>query len=382
MPAASVSVFSESVSQAPVSDVDSLGPASPVVETAVPGSEVSAAVDGALAVAPVPEGEAVPPAFAGPLVELVVAEEPKPRIPRPLGIFLAVLLVATAAGGWVVFGPGGGSALASHYARVYKVGEVHNYTMTVGMRGSMSGPVNLPVDVTMNADVSERVLAVAPDKTSTVRFDVSFASLEANGQRMAVPGKMSITARVAEDGRVLSVEGSEGFGAAGGANPLSGFWGGPESMQPVFPNGKVAPGDTWTTKFTQKLPFGDKRLTLTAKNKLLRLGTEHGMKVAEIRSIMEMPMNFEFTGKDLQKMSGFAGGGNMPADAGISFKGKMTFDAIQTVVRETGRPIAVTGEGLFDVTMGLSGAGAPAGAAIKMNMSVDISFAEVFGQAA
>jgi hypothetical protein len=334
----------------------------------------SLAVDSSAATEP----EELPAAFAGPLIELVVGEERKPRIPRPFGIFLAVVLLASGIGGYVVFGPGGSSAEAAVYTRVYKVGESHAYTMTLGMRGGMEfGPMKQPVDVSMNMDIGERVVSVAPDGTSTVRFELALASVEANGQRMPMPGKFAITARVARDGRILSTEGMEGL-AAGGANPTNGFFG-PDSMQPTFPSRRIAPGDTWTTRSSQKIPFGNKPITVTTKNKLLRLETEHGIPVAVLHSVMEMPMNFNFTGKDLQGMSTLQGGGGLPPDAGMSFKGTMTFDAIQTVVRETGRPIAVTGEGVFDVVMKVVGAGAPPDASIKMRMNIQASFAEILG---
>lgn len=358
---------------APTGSADGVAPA----EEAVP-------VDGAA-----PAEEAAPAESAPPVPSTTLfgsaPPEPPSRSRRFVAGLVALVLVVAGAGGYLVFGPGSGSAEAAHYRRVFRAEETHRYVLQVTFDGSVSAAGRSEaVSMGMDMAATEEVLDVTDDGVATVRYTIDGLNVTANGAVMPLPFDegLSITARIAPDGQVLEMSGLTGLSLSGNMGPAGDLFG-PASMGPLLPDHAVAPGDTWSASDSYEVPGFEQPLRVDARNKLLRLETINGERAAVIRSDVTIPFDIDLNvGEMLEAMADQLGGID-PADAGmplgavIHFRGGIEATMFQTVVADTGRPISVSGDGTMDVTMSMSGmAGIP-----EMSILADITlnFGEVEG---
>lgn len=321
-----------------------------------------------------------PPIHAELLGRTPTAQKPGRRL------LAGTLLVVGGTLGWFVLGPGGGdSALAAHYRRVFTAGDAHDYRMAIHMSGTVGAAAQgeIPLDLTMSLMARERVLDVDGEGNARVRYGIDGIEADVGGigGGFGLPtDELEFTARIAPDGRVLEVEGLDALFGAGQFGPASDFLG-PDSMGPVLPDGKVAPGDTWTEEISQDVPFLDSDLTVTSRNKLLRLKTIDGERAAVIRSEIEMPFDISLDSEDIRGMAQAGGAdaltaGSVPDGASMSMSGGAKMTLLQTIVADTGRPIQVTGDGTMDVEMIIGGVGLEL-PAMSMSISFDVDFSEV-----
>lgn len=304
---------------------------------------------------------------------------------RLLAGALAMVLVVAGTLGWFVLGPGGSdSALANHYRRVFQAGESHDYRMSLHMSGTVEAAAqgSLPLDMTISMTVHERVLDVDSEGNATIRYGMSDLQTDLGGTGALLPSVegLTFTVRMAPDGRVLEVEGMNSLFGADQLGPAGDLFG-PDSMGPILPDGKIAPGSTWTEEVEQKIPYLDTVLKVTSHNKLLSLKTIDGERAAVIRSEIEMPFDVSFDADDIRRLAelggaGSVGSGAVPGGVSMEMSGGAEMTLLQTIAADTSRPIQVTGDGnmKIEVKLGGAGAGIPA---MTMDMAFEIDFSEV-----
>ncbi|MBI4729830.1 MAG: hypothetical protein HY775_10080 [Acidobacteria bacterium] len=377
----------------PLFGVDELFDSAPVVASGAPAlltdrpAEAPAPVVAPTMMRAVVAEPAAPPEVApepppGPSRELFVGT-PKHRGRRALALVLALLLIGGGAGWWFLFGPARGTAEGAAYRRLFVANEAHRYSLAMTMKGTVdAGGAVQPFDVSMDMRFAERTLKVDPAGTATVRYEVQGASMSANGTTVPLPFErnLSITATVAPDGKVLSAAGSAGFGFSD-LGPVTDLFG-PESFGPLLPSDRVRPGDTWTVTETQRIPFLESPLRTVTRNKLLRIRTEGGERLAVIRSRQSMPLNLRMKIADVMKaaatMSGQAAPDlQVPPDAVFEYSGSSSMDLIQTIVAATGRPTAVTGSGVMDMTLKMKGIPGVGASALRMHFDITVDLAEL-----
>lgn len=326
------------------------------------------------------EGTAPTPAAMG-AAELFGKPVEEGRRRRAMLAIPLILAVLGGAGVFFVFGSSG-TAEAAVYRRVFTPQESHTYRFTMSMTGSVeAGPVTEPMDVSMAMTITERTLAVDPDGTATVEQAVGSVEMTVNGTRAPVPDVdgLAVTARIAPDGRVLEIEGLSALGL-GDTGPIGELFG-PNSMGPLLPADKVAPGDSWTVTEKVPNPLLDQAMTVTARNRLVERSSRDGVETALIRSQLEMPMDFEISMRELialmeQQTGERLPNGGLPRGAVFVYEGGMTMNLLQTVEVGTSRPLRITGDGDADVRMKIKGV--PGGALeMQMRLKMKVSLSEV-----
>jgi len=296
---------------------------------------------------------------------------------RRLLVVPLILAVLGGAGAFVLLG--GQRADAATYRRLFTPKETHRYSFEMTMDGTLdAGPIIQPMRMRIGMTMTERTVSVDAGGVATISQAIDSVDMTMNDERLPMPdiSGVTITVRMAPDGRVLSVDGLGGLGV-GEAGPATELLG-PNSFTPLLPSNAVAPGDEWTVVEEMPTPFGQ-ALKMTARNRLVQLGSEGGVETALIRSNLDMPMNLRIGMDELLAMAEESGvpvpDAGFPRGAEFVYDGGMQFDLLQTVVVATGRPLTVSGSGTGDIAMSLGGV--PGLPEMRMRFSVTATLAEI-----
>jgi hypothetical protein len=247
-----------------------------------------------------------------------------PAVKRPVVLLVVVALVA-AAGAYFVLNrksSAGGEALALSLVRDGS----YSYDVHMEMGGTISAqgqqiPFNMQVDQT----IGWRVESLETDGTATITVSTKTGSARINGQLGPPLPSQTSTIRVAKDGRILS----GGLEFRGFENSDFGSMvPGSNQFLPLLPDHPVKPGDTWTKRFDQDLPFGMGRLRYSVDSSLLRYETIDGKRNAVLLSTLRLPLDMSI---DLRKFLGSSGDAGKVIPAGTN--PKMKFGGSLTMVQ-------------------------------------------------
>lgn len=305
-----------------------------------------------------------------------------PRIPKRVIALFMVAMLALAAFATVNFGPGETSADAAVYQRLFLPKESHRYRFEMTMDGAVEvpGTGRQPMTMSVSMELVERTVAVDDDGVATVRQVIKDMDIRLNGERAPQTASgLSMELRIAPDGKVLSVDGLDGAGL-GELGP-AGEMIGPESMGPLLPPHAVAPGDEWTISETLPIPFADTPITATTTNRLVRLEVTDGVDIAVIRQDTAIPMDMRVAFAELLELARASGqpvpDAGLPKGAVFVYDGDIQLSSVQTIERTTGRPIAVSGEGLMDLGMRVEGVPGADTGRVGMHFDVGVSLRQI-----
>jgi hypothetical protein len=272
---------------------------------------------------------------------------PLPKVRRPVALLVVVALVA-AAGAYLVLNrksSAGGEALALSLVRDGS----YSYDVHMEMGGTISAqgqqiPFNMQVDQT----IGWKVESLDADGTATITVSTKIGSARINGQLGPPLPSQTSTIRVAKDGRILS----GGLEFRGFENSDFGsLVPGSNQFLPLLPDQPVKPGDTWTKKFDQDLPFGMGRLRYSVDSSLLRYETIEGSRNAVLLSTLRLPLDMSI---DLRKFLGSTGNsGQLPKGTNpkMQFGGSLTMNQTAWFDQVHGELTKSSGEARFDMTI-------------------------------
>ncbi len=290
-----------------------------------------------------------------------VATPPRRRGVGLIAAVAAVLVLAAAATGFVLT-RGGGNAEAQPLALTF----VEGWSETYEIRQSMDGRIEAdalgsqPLRMDVRQVLTWEVVSVDDEGVATVALTVSDMSGTVNG--IAIPQDQAalppIEFLVAPDGRILSAGGL----ALGGAGQTQGFgFPGMGQLTPILPDEgqAVAPGDTWTKRFSQGFPYGEGTIEYTATSTYERNEQVDGVEAAVIVTEMSVPLDLTLRFRDLletlgDEALGATGVGGLE-DATIVYGGGGAFTQTSWVDLEAQELLKTDTSGDFDLTMAFEG---------------------------
>ena len=288
---------------------------------------------------------------------------PPPPPTRRVPVFLlgAVSLVVVVVAGMLVVRtvrPERPVALRT-IALAFTEGQTSSYRLAMTWDGTMStGGLDQPMKLDLGETITWTVVDVARDGVATIRTEISDVTGSVNGIS-APQGSTSvpaITMRIAPDGRVLDA-GGLGFGSEGTSSGLG--LPGMGQVTPLLPDHTVSPGDTWDTHFSQPNPFGTGAFTYDAHSTLQGYEDVQGIRAARIRSVLQMPFDFDV---DLAKLLGAMGtaptGSTGLADIGnatFHYGGSGSFTQTAWVDLDAKQMLKTDSAGSFEMKISLAG---------------------------
>lgn len=290
---------------------------------------------------------------------------PRPARRRPRGIILGAVVAALAlVAGLVTFatlGGRGSSAAARPLALSFTPGERETYRLHLTMDGTITAGDLLgetPMEIDLTQVFTWEVADVDDEGVATIEVTVEEVSGAVNGIEVpADPSPMpSFEMRVAPDGRILEAGGLSFAGAdlSGGAS-----FPGMGQMTPLLPDHPVAPGDTWTTRFSQGNPFGEGEISYRATSTFEREEDLDGVRTAVIGTEMTVTMDLTISSDELLAAMGEdpSGAPDVPRlhGVGIAYGGQGSFTQHAWVDLGAGTALKVASSGTFDVTMTFTG---------------------------
>lgn len=308
-----------------------------------------------------PAGPDLPSPPPRPGAETAGAPEPTRTRPRALPIGTLVAALALLAG-VVVAALGGGvrQADAGPLALSFAPGDRETYGLHMTMDATLSARDlgAMPLDIDMRAVSTWEVTGVDADGIATVKVWVTEVSGSLNGSEMSPnPSRFRSTQmRIAPDGRVLEVSGLPFVGTDPSSAPP---FPGTGQMMPLLPDHPVAPGDRWTTNFSQDFPFGDGGISYEGTSTFVREEELHGARAAVIRTELTATIDLTIAADELLAAIGEDPGGSPEAErlrgVEITYAGQHTSTGTSWVDVDGQRPLKATVSGTFDMTMTFSG---------------------------
>jgi hypothetical protein len=297
--------------------------------------------------------------------ETWATHRPEPARRRPRGLLVGALVAALALVAGVVvaavLGGRGSSAAARPLALSFTPGDRETYRFRFTMDGTLDAGELLgetPLDMDVTEVLTWEVTDVDEDGVATIRVTVEELSGTVNGVEAPTdPSQLpAFDMRIAPDGRVLEAGGLSFAGAdvASGAS-----FPGMGQMTPLLPDHPVAPGDRWTTSFSQDNPFGEGEISYEATSTFEREEELDGVRVAVIRTEMTTPVDLTISFDDLLAAMG-ADVADSPEAEGlrgveIVYGGKGSITQRAWVDLEAERTLKVASSGTFDMTMTFHG---------------------------
>jgi hypothetical protein len=310
-----------------------------------------------------PQQPDLPPPPSPVASETWAAGTPEPARRRPRGLLVGALVAALALlAGFVAFttlGGRGSSAAARPLALSFTPGDRETYRLHLTMDGTIgAGELlgEMPLEMDMTEVLTWEVTDVDEDGVATIRVTVQEVSGTVNGVEVpADPSHMpAFDMRIAPDGRVLEAGGLSFAGAdvASGAS-----FPGMGQMTPLLPDHPVAPGDRWTTSFSQDNPFGEGEISYEATSTFEREEELDGVRVAVIRTEMTAPMDLTISFEELLAAMGEDAGAEAEQLRGveIAYGGKGSIAQRAWVDLQAERALKVASSGTFDMTMTFHG---------------------------
>jgi hypothetical protein len=302
-----------------------------------------------------------PPPEAGPETWAAGALQTARRRPRGLvvGALVAGLALLAAVVASAILGGGGSSAAARPLTLSFTLGDRETYRLHLTMDGTIgAGDLlgEMPFDMELTQVVAWEVTAVDAEGVATIEVTVQEVSGMVNGVEVPTdPAEMpAFEMRVAPDGRVLEAGGLSFAGAdlSGGAS-----FPGMGQMTPLLPDHPVAPGDRWTTSFSQDNPFGEGEISYEATSTFEREEELDGVRTAVIRTEMTVPMDLTISFEELLAAMGKDAGAEAEQLRGaeIAYGGQGSFTQTAWVDLEAEQALKVASSGTFDMTMTFRG---------------------------
>jgi hypothetical protein len=175
----------------------------------------------------------------------------------------------------------------------YKIDDVYEYSLHMVLnqdvtQGTMS---TQPQYGDLSAREKVTVLSVDASGAADVTvqlFDVAVKTDVKQVNSATSPSRPAQDVRIAPDGRILSLSGSNTwpgdfpFGAALGGNLFTA----------VLPHNAVKPGDAWSNDYDQALPFNFKPFHISTRSKYLRVESFQGVNAAVVETTTEISADF------------------------------------------------------------------------------------------
>jgi hypothetical protein len=229
--------------------------------------------------------------------------------------------VAVLAGALVfVLGRGTPHASGTTLALSFRPGQVFRFHLMNRITGTLSASavdLNTPIDLAVDETVSFRVVSVDSDGITTARVKLEKATASVNGRSEDVATGKDLEMRIARDGRILQ-SGGVAFGSEDGNGAA---FPGTDQFLPILPDGRVAPGDSWSKTFTVRFPLGDGSLRYSTDNTLLRYEPLNGVRSAVIQSDVKVPLGISI---DARKF--FLSAGMTESEIPPEAKGSLRYD--------------------------------------------------------
>jgi hypothetical protein len=246
----------------------------------------------------------------------------------------------------------------------YREGDTFTYDVNVDMSGTVQGEMippgrgELPEKTTAAMRLTMEVLDVT-EGVATVVYSYSDLTVTADGEPVRVPKRdaSSVTVRVDEQGKIVSVEGLEHPMIPGFSPSQLPF--DPSQFAPqtnvVYPEGGLAqPGDTWQVTSLYPVPGSDDGIESTMTGRLISLQQVDGRQAAEIEFQVETPLDLMVDlAAVLQELglAAFVPQSKQFDSLTMSFGGLQTTQGEALVDAETGMPIDVTAQMTADLTI-------------------------------
>lgn len=302
---------------------------------------------------PPPRTETEPP--------VVAASGPGRRRGILVGALVAALALVAAVAALATLGGRGGSAAARALALSFTPGDRETYRLHMTIDGTVSAGELLgetPMDMDLAEVLTWEVADVDADGVATIEVAVTEVSGSVNGTEIPTdPSRLpAFEMRVAPDGRVLELGGLSFAGAdlSGGAS-----FPGMGQMTPLLPDHPVAPGDTWTTRFSQENPFGSGTISYEATSTFERYEVLDGVRAAVIGTEMTVPMDLTISFDELLAATGEGPGVSPGAEqlGGVEIAYGGGGRVIQRAWVDLGaeQALKIASSGTFEMTMTFTG---------------------------
>lgn len=238
------------------------------------------------------------------------------RAALAVGVTVAVLASAVV----FVLARGEQHASGTTLALSFKPGQVYRFHLVNRITGTFSSDaagLNAPIDVGVDETVAFRVISVDRDGITTARVKIEDATATANGASSPGPAGKELEMRIARDGRILQ-SGGVAFGSEEGAGAA---FPGTDQFMPILPDGKVAPGDSWSKSFTVRFPLGDGAIRYETENTLQRYEPLNGVRAAVIQSDIKIPLKLTIDPRTF-----FVAAGTDESEIPPDFHGTLRYD--------------------------------------------------------
>ena len=284
-------------------------------------------------------------------------EGPRRRTGRVLAAIAVVVVLVAGVLAFQLTRPEPSEALALRFAK--GAANAYHMHMTIDGEVKAAGFGSQPVNMTMDEDISWRVVSVDHAGVATVEVTAGRVSGSVNGQPVpSGAGSMATQMRIAPDGRILSAGDTvfSGTGSGGATFPGMGQF---TSLLPDYP---VQPGDTWQKDFSQEFPFGNGEIRYATRSSFVRYDDVDGVQAAVVTSHVNVPLDMTV---DLGKLFASIGGGDATAselkDVTITYGGSGDFTITTWLSVEDGDLLKASSAGSFDMTMAFKGVPQAAG---------------------
>ncbi|MHB8613985.1 MAG: hypothetical protein ACYDAL_16410 [Candidatus Dormibacteraceae bacterium] len=262
--------------------------------------------------------------------------------------------------GFVAIACGAAPVQAQTLSLGYHSGDTYRYSFhSTSRQALVAAGVTIPIDIEMTAAETVKVKSVDSSGVADLALTVSGFTLKStsSGVTNATTGTpaFSTAIKVAGDGRIVSVDGSQV--AAG--NPFLAFSdvGGGFFVTAVLPITAVKPGDTWSKDYSQANPSGSGAIQVKSQSKYVRNEQVGGINAAVIETTSTASIDIN--------LGAPPAGAATATFAGISMKGTTTSD-VTTWLDPSGHRVLKTrstqsNEGTLDLgsSTGLSGMTGP-----------------------
>jgi hypothetical protein len=262
---------------------------------------------------------------------------------------------------------------AQSISLAYKTGDTYKYGFHAVLKYTIAASgMSIPLDMDLGAKETVTVKSVDSSGTADLSVDISNVSI-----KMSMSGTTNTTTtntggtiemKVAEDGRVLSVNGNA-FGSTSALPGMTGTQGGVVSA--ILPDHPVKPGDTWTKSYDEPNPLGTSAIHATSHNTYLRDESVGSVKTAVIESKVNTNLDMKI---DLSSMLGAAGtpnpAGGAPGAETLSMTGTSNSDTTTWIDTSLRRIVKTHSTGSVNATLTVN---IPAGSATTPGLSGPIT---------
>ena len=174
-----------------------------------------------------------------------------------------------------------GTVQARAFTTGFKAGKSYHYTVHTVVAGTLSTGTTGSTLVPVNSDqrLTETLHVDSVDKTGVATVSITINTLTDSSGAALTNKPPPVTLKIGPDGRIVSGAGAP----VGGRLPSLP---GSDQLTPVLPDHKVAPGDTWQTRYSRSNPYGSGQFDFNSRNRYVKDDKVNGQDSSVLETML------------------------------------------------------------------------------------------------